>query len=136
MFESDLHFDVVFGDDFELKEGKPNLCVYALQFKKWTDDLIQFPNDPDLLDIYKAKLNLLDKYFDWYHSVPKRHRFYIGDRGHICIFQVFVMAFHELRTVELSLKPFPLIAPPQPDVSDQLKIFGLPLGSLDNREYE
>ncbi len=134
MFKSDLHFDVVFGDDFELTGGKPNLCPFAFQFSKWADDLIQFPEDPDILDIYQAKINLLDKYFDWYHIVPKRHRFHKGNRGHICIYQVFVKAYHELRAAELSLKPFPLISPPSSDALKQLKILGLPLGSFEDRE--
>lgn len=134
MYKSDLHFDVVFGDDFELTGGKPKLCRSAFQFSKWADDLIQFSEDPNIIDIYQAKVNLIDKYFDWYHIVPKRHRFHKGERGHICIYQVFVKTYHELKAVELSLKPSPLISPSSPDVSKQLKILGLPLGSLDDRE--
>lgn len=83
-----------------------NYCVFAQQFAQWAENLVTDAGGSlSLVAIQQAKIQLLDKYFEWRASVPKNHRDRVGSSGHYCIFQVFVSAYDTLRMVELSLTP-------------------------------
>ena len=98
---------------------KPQLCRYAQAFSEWTDWLFReiVTEEPDALIVNQAMLLLVKQYFEWRNEVTKRHKDYMGDRirGHICIYQVFVQAYHKLRVIELRLqKPLLFMQPPPP----------------------
>ena len=111
--------------DLEIAEPAENKCYYAQGFSIWVDQLQSSLTKPTIVTVNQAKLLLLDKYFEWHRYVPMEHRMRLGFRGHICIFQVFEVAYDHLKVIELSLTP-PLlflpsyeavIAPPQPRIA-------------------
>ena len=115
-----MNFETSFQDiwssmeDFELPEKGTNWCSYAVRFSEWVDELCDFGDDPSIVSVNQAKVQLIDKYFGWYRHIPNRHRYRIGARGHTCIFQVFETAYERLQVVELSLTPPLLFVPPEP----------------------
>jgi len=113
----ETRFDTLWNrfDDFELPEQQNTLCAYAHQFSQWVSALLtDATTKPNLVTINQAKLQLLDKYFEWRAYVPKPHRERTGGRsGHTCIFHVFVDAYQTLKVTELSLTP-PLLFLPEP----------------------
>jgi hypothetical protein len=105
-------------------------CAYARQFAEWTAELAARATQyADAVAINQAKVQLVDKYFEWRAYVPKAHRLRTGRRaGHTCIFHVFVEAYHALKVAELALTP-PLLflpeTPPPPQIA------GIFLGETD-----
>src|SRR5687768_8135942 len=74
-----------------------NYCAPAQQFAQWAENLVVDVGDSlSLLAIQQAKVQLLDKYFEWRAYVPKSHRDRLGASGHYCIFQVFASAYDTL----------------------------------------
>lgn len=129
-----MNFDSSFGGlwhrndneiDFPTQPGQegPNLCVYAQKFSDWAEQLCGgVLQDPTIVGINQAKVQLLDKFFEWRTFAPKRHRTITaggvsGPTGHTCIFHVFVAAYERLKVVELSLTPPMLFLPPAPTPS-------------------
>ena len=81
------------------------ICVYALGFLNWTENLMKSFEKPDIIRINQAKILLMDKFFDWQRFVPQSHRQRLGVHGHTCIFQILEKAYERLRIMELSLTP-------------------------------
>jgi hypothetical protein len=109
--------------DFELPEPQP-YCVYAQRFLAWATQLTtNVAQAPHIVFVNQAKILLVDKYFEWRHSVPRTHRNRLGSNGHVCIFQTFVDAYDQLRVVELSLTPPPLYLPAAPEPAQIAGIF-------------
>ena len=111
-------------EEFELVDwvlplvGSAGFCRYAKKFAEWAHELFsEMTKDPTVLRINQAMLLLMKKYFDWYSSVPERHRDCAGDKEHVCIFKVFHFYYQRLRTVELSLSPPILYEPPPPRIA-------------------
>lgn len=101
-------------EDFELPEKGSNWCSYAVRFSEWAEELCDFADDPSVVSVNQAKVQLIDKYFEWYRYVAKSHRYRIGARGHTCIFQVFESSYERLKVIELSLTPPLLFVPLEP----------------------
>jgi len=125
--------------DIEMPEPAENKCFYSQGFTTWVEQLISNIINPTAVSINQATVLLLDKYFEWHRYVPAEHRWRLGQRGHICIFQVFEAAYDHLKVIELSLTPpllflpnnEPIIIPPSP------RIAGIFLGeTLDNKNEE
>jgi len=99
----------------EIPEPTDNtICVYALCFQKWIDQLASEMENPNAVLINQTKILLTDRFFDWERAVPLSHRQRQGIHGHTCIYQVFKKAYEHLRIIELTLTPPPLYLPPQP----------------------
>lgn len=96
------------------EESDHTICVYALSFQKWIDELAKMLENLNEVAVNQAKILLTDKYFDWERIVPQSHRQRLGVHGHTCIYQVFKKAYENLRVVELSLTPPPIYNSPQP----------------------
>jgi len=90
------------------------ICVYALSFQKWVDELSNMMQNPSDIGVNQAKILLADKYFDWERLVPQSHRMRLGVHGHTCIYQVFKKAYENLRIMELHLTPPRINFPPPP----------------------
>ena len=102
-------------DDFEFASKSIDYCPYGQQFAEWTSELvITVSHQPDVVSVNQAKLLLQDKWHEWRSTVPRRHRNHRGSHGHICIFQVYLQAYNQLRLIELSLTPPLLFLPPPP----------------------
>jgi hypothetical protein len=125
--------------DIELPEPVENKCFYAHGFTTWVEQLINGLSTPSAVSINQAKVLLLDKYFEWHRYVPNEHRLRLGQRGHICIFQVFEAAYDHLKVIELSLTP-PLLFLPNNEqiIPPTPRIAGIFLGETlgDNGEEE
>ncbi len=111
---NDNHFDLPLQTEKEV----PNLCVYARKFSEWAEELCAGAiQGQTIIGINQAKVQLLDKFFEWRTFAPKRHRNYAatganGPIGHTCIFHVFEAAYDRLKVLELSLTPPLLFLPP------------------------
>lgn len=120
--------------DFKLSDsGLPvawsySLCPSAKKYAEWANKLCStISEDPSPVGVNQAMLQLTKTYFGWRSVVPKQHRDYIGDRGHVCVFQVFVYFFQRLREVELTISPQVIVIQRQP----QYQIDGIFLGEED-----
>jgi hypothetical protein len=92
----------------------PSICIYAQRFSEWTEPLCRaIEAKPDIFEIYKAKLLLLDRFFDYRAVVPKSCRYRMNESGHRCVWHIFSEAYARIRAMELSISP-PLLLPPQP----------------------
>jgi len=121
-------------NDFELQEPV-NLCRHARAFSDWADwatQVLGLNNNPNIVAVNQAKVLLVDKYFEWYSVVPKRHRHRLGNRGHTCIFQVFLQVYQQLKALELSLTPPMLFLPSPPPPPPQ--IAGIFIGEVIGEE--
>ena len=119
-------------DDFEFSIDDDEMCIFAKEFGKWVEDLCERIMEPNLVAINQAKVQLLDKYFEWRNLVPKIHRNKISQVGHQCIFHVFETAYILLRAAEVSLMPPMLfVPPPPPPPPPPTQIAGLFLGEID-----
>jgi hypothetical protein len=118
-----------------------DLCVHAELFMAWSGDLVQAAIDrEDPVAINQAKIFLVDRYFGWLDSIPKRHRSLTGRYGHVCVAHVFEGMYRRLRAVELDLRPPPLaIAPPPPPQiireEPRRRLDGMLIGDIDDDEF-
>ena len=100
-------------NDFEFVE-EPDICPYAQAFLEWAPQALSLGEDPDIVSINQRKIRLVDKYFDWFSAVPKRHRYHVNPSGHTCIYQVFQQLYYQLRAIELDISPPIIYIPPSP----------------------
>lgn len=103
--------------DFELPDPPEDLCPFAERFQTWWQEIYtEATQQPTDISINQAKVQLVDRYWQWYATAPKAHQNIIGNRdGHTCIFQIFQRAYASLRAVELSQPEFiRLFEPPPP----------------------
>jgi len=119
-------------EDFEFSINSDDHCIFAQEFEKCLEDLLDVIEDPDIISINQAKIQLQDKYFEWRSIVPKSHKNRVSQVGHKCIFHVYERAYYLLRIAEISLSP-PLLVepPPSPPPPPPPQIAGLFLGELD-----
>ena len=106
---------------FVLPEPRPELCVYAAEFSKWVgEQLVEALQYPTLIKIAQTKLLVLDQFFQYRTTAPKRHRTLMSNgmdgRGHRCLWAVFEDAYLQLRRAELKLSP-PQLYVPEPTTS-------------------
>ena len=114
-----------------------NFCLYARGFSAWGNQLIKEIAEPNIVAVNQAKVQLLDKYFEWYRYVPRAHRLKAGTQGHICIFQVFEATYERLKVLELSLTPPLLFLPAQiPGFREPSQIAGIFLGEDEKKLNE
>ena len=113
--ESQPCFDGIWrdGGDFEVPTLPVNYCRYAREFAAWVNGLLE-GLEPSVVSFNQAKLLLQDKWHDWRSRAPQKHSNYFSDRGHTCLFQVYLEAYYRLRNLELSLTPPMLFIPPPP----------------------
>jgi hypothetical protein len=109
----------------------PGPCGYAVQFQAWVDATFEpVLENPDAVRLNQVKIFLLDRFFQFRASVPRRHRSLgASGQGHRCIFNVFEDAYHELRVAELALSPPPIVGPVRPARPEGL-LEGLIMGSI------
>lgn len=123
-------------DDFVLGESQEQrYCAAAAAFAQWAKELVdRTSQNPGAVAINQAKVLLVDRYWAWYATVPKRHQNHIGQReAHICIFQVFAESYAGLRALELTITPPHLIEPPAPPPPPPVaRIPALILGELED----
>ena len=126
-------------EPFQLEEPSPKeimqarMCGYAREFYDWVEEWI-LPIEGNLIAINQAKVILLDKYMEWRSFVPKLHVEYTSERGHTCIFHIFIQASEFLQVAELRIrKPMLFIPPPPPPQPPGPKLDGpmIYLGKLD-----
>lgn len=112
------------------------ICLYALRFQSWVDDLLEVLKDRDIVRINQVKILLTDRFFEWQRWVPQAHRQRMGIHGHTCVFQVFETAYEKLRFVELGITPPMVFIPKQPPPSrPPINLNGIVLAEgLDNDE--
>ena len=84
---------------------KEEMCPFAYGFNAWVEKMLMILDEPSLAKINQAKILLLDKYFEYYRSVPLSHRQRLGPNGHTCIFQVFLSCYERLYIAGLTLVP-------------------------------
>jgi len=121
--------------DLEIQEESVDtVCIYALKFQGWTQELMKVLDQPDLIRINQSKILLTDKYFEWKRIVPQAHRQHLGIHGHTCIYQILEYAYEKLQIVELSLTP-PMLFLPQNPIPQPRNIAGLFIGEgLDEND--
>jgi hypothetical protein len=109
-------------DDFEPPALQTVFCCYAAEeFAGWADVLVSsVSQEPTIVTVNQAKILLQDKWHDWRSIAPQRHRNHLGDRGYICLFQVYEQAYQHLRVLELSLTPPLLFIPAPPPPTPQI----------------
>jgi hypothetical protein len=110
--------------DFTLGEGMAdepaepfaNYCEDAKALWRYTDDVLNryVRGSTDLIRLAQAKVLLVDRYLDFRAYAAKVHRDKVGEKGHICLYQVWIAGLHEVRTAQLKLDPPEvLIVPPK-----------------------
>lgn len=116
-----LLFDVIWSrfDDFKFSEEPVELCRYARSFSDWAVQVLDVSQD-SIVALNQAKVLLVDKYFEYFSIVPKRHRYHFSPRGHVCIFQVFLEFYQRLKARELALSPPMLFLPVPPSPPPQI----------------
>ena len=75
------------------------------------DQLLSEEIQYTVVSINQAKIQLVDKFFEWYRYVPRNHKLRMGSSGHTCIFQVFENGYQRLKVIELSITPPLLFLP-------------------------
>jgi hypothetical protein len=96
------------------EDRPPNFCAHAKEFSDWMEEHCQVNEKTTAITISQWLLWLQAKYFDWLEAVPKAHRNYLGDQGHVCIYQVYVQHYHRLNLALLKAAPPPLSEPSPP----------------------
>jgi hypothetical protein len=117
---------------FTLPEVALDMCEHAEEFKNWVDDHLRDLDLTDLVTINEMILLLTLRYNDWYNRVSKPHRNRVGDRGHRCIFHVFMETLNHLANARTKVDP-PVYYPtvPQPGFEDRGTLLGL-VANLDD----
>jgi hypothetical protein len=99
---------------FEQEEEQPQYCAFSRQFQAWALDLVRDTlTEVSHIKIAQAKVMLLDKYYEWKATIPKRHA-----RRHLCIADVMDEAYNTLKQAELALTP-PQIYLPEPPLKSK-----------------
>lgn len=134
---ADLHLEDV--NEENTGPSYENHCGYARLFHHWgTELLVEYIHtDPTPMRLAQAKVLLVDRYFEWRSTIPKSHRMPLGEKGHICLHQVFEQFFLKIRLVQLSVMPvqiFTLPTPPPPPPARPSALLGITLGEVLGEE--
>lgn len=101
-------------------EARTDLCEFAQAFQEWGESALNLHLHSSLIEVARAKVYLVDKYFEWFSIVPKKHRYHLSPRGHTCIFHVFIRFYRRLKVLELSQTRNLLVEPPPPPLPPQI----------------
>jgi len=95
------------GDDSETRaDPYDNHCEYARAFAQWAVEMVHsYVHDGEPLRLAQAKILLVDKYFEFHSYAPKSHKDRTSEKGHICLYHVFVEVYRKIRMKELTLAP-------------------------------
>lgn len=108
---------------FEVAEETPKVCHYHVDYATWAKNRCHTVlASPDYIGLQHAKLDVLTRYFDFLAVVPKAHRECVSERGHRCIYHVFVETYKQLKAAELSINPPSLLLPPAPPATRVVKV--------------
>lgn len=111
------HWNPFHDRHFDIAGETPKSCKYGKEMDKWAletfDSVLKYP---DVISINQSKLRLLDRYFDYYASIPKAHKECTGERSHLCIYHVFRHYYNQLKLCELRINPPLLFIPPEPKI--------------------
>ena len=55
-------------------EEEVEFCEHARNFLDWGEQLLNAKKEHTIVSINQAKILLIDKFFEWYHYVPRSHR--------------------------------------------------------------
>lgn len=130
MKESQPLFDNIWRrfDDFEFSDAPVQRCAYAESFFNWAIRMLDLTEDAGVVGLNQAKVLLVDKYFEHFSIAPKRHRYHFSPRGHVCIFQVFLEIYQQIKARELALSPPMLFLPRRTPPSPPPQIAGIFIG--------
>src|SRR5215213_7431933 len=94
---------------------KAQPCAYAQEFATWRDTVCQAAlASTNLIVLNQIRLKVVNRYYEFFVSVPKAHQRCLGSRKHVCIFSVFIETMQLLKEHELRIDPPLLLEPPQP----------------------
>lgn len=100
--------DLTLGESHERAQADPyaHYCEYARSFAQWSVELVRtYGADDDMMRLAQAKVLLLDKYFEFRSYVPKVHKDRTAEKGHVCLYHVFVEAYRRIRMKEMTIAP-------------------------------
>ena len=107
-------------DSFEFAEEQTQYCKYAQSLLDWANRELDLSEAVGIVGLNQAKVILVDKYFEYFCIVPKRHRYHLSPSGHTCIFQVYLELYQRLKASELALSPPKLFLPSPPRPMPQI----------------
>jgi hypothetical protein len=95
------------GEPVEQADPFAQYCADSKAFWRYTDDVLNkyVRGATDPMRLAQAKVLATDRYLDYRAYASKAHRDKIGEKGHICLYQVWIAAMHEIRTRQLALDP-------------------------------
>ncbi len=77
-------------------------CPHAASLTAWCNELLHVAfQDASQESVLRAKIELQDKYHEYRSFVGKDHRDRITERGHRCIWHVYLECYRQLRTYEI-----------------------------------
>jgi hypothetical protein len=82
-------------------------CADSKAYWRYTDEALNkyVRSTIDPIRLAQAKVLITDRYLEFRAYASKTHRDKIGDKGHICLYQVWIAAMHEIRVRQLALEP-------------------------------
>jgi hypothetical protein len=82
-------------------------CPDAKAYWRYADEVLnQYVRETnDLTRLLQGEVLITDRYLDFRAYAAKGHRDKIGDKGHICLYQVWITSMHEIRSKRLALDP-------------------------------
>jgi hypothetical protein len=106
---ADEYADVVFFEDEQEEQADPfaHYCSASKALWRYTEDVLNkyVRGTTDPMRLAQAKVLVTDRYLEARAYTSKVHRDKIGDKGHICLYQVWLAAMHEILTKQLALEP-------------------------------
>lgn len=112
-----MDFSLGDGAEDEQDEALANYCADGLAFHRYTEDVLTryVRGSTDIVRIAQAKVLVLDRYLEFRVYASKSHKDKLGDKGHVCLYQVLIQGMHEIRAKQLTLEPPEvLMVPPKP----------------------
>ena len=98
-------------EDFTLTppEDGADFCEGAERFFGWAEELCAAVEEREsVVAVNQALVLLVKRFFSWGDNLPRRHRSRNGRQKHVCVFEVFEVAYRRLRELELTISPPPL----------------------------
>lgn len=89
----------------EARRTRIQPCSFAQAFLVWVDEhlLRRLGDDPPPSDIAAAKLELAEKYFEWFQKAPRSHQVAVpAEDEHVCILEVFQAGYLYLSQLALN----------------------------------
>ena len=78
----EVRFDTIWGRfanlEFEAPVVQPDRCQYALTFSEWVEELLRDSVPPSIVTVNQAKVQLVDKFFEWRKFVPRSHQRHVS----------------------------------------------------------